>query len=272
MQTIITWKRGKEEAAEEAEEDAVEAQVRVLVLVQDLDLDLDLVLVLAHVQDQDQAQAQAQAQVQAQVVQVVHQAAAPGTQGKHDDLDHSRCFANQNSSDTSSASPSYGGGKYFGGGATSAYRAGGRSPGANIAPLYFLAAASIFPGVWLYGAYQYNYDHPYHYHNRTSNSNDTLPVTCLCEKYSACGCDDNNNSTYLDTILGDGTPGSQNSSLVHVGDVNGTKTIVLNGTLPNGTDTTGNDTDTTSSASHASKRLLLEMSGFWVVGALVGAT
>ena len=33
-------------------------------------------------------------------------------------------------------------------------------------------------------------------------------------------------------------PTSQNSSLVHVGDVNGTKTIVLNGTLPNGTDTT----------------------------------
>lgn len=94
MQTIITWERGKEEAAEAApaavEEDAVEAQVRILVRVQDLVLDLVLVLVLAHVQDQDQDQAQAQAQVQAQVVQVVRQAevaVAPGTQGKHVDLD-----------------------------------------------------------------------------------------------------------------------------------------------------------------------------------------
>lgn len=179
-----------------------------------------------------------------------------------------------NAGDTSPARPSYGGGRYYGGGATTAYRSGGRSPGAGIAP-YFLASALIFPGIWLYGAYAYNYNHPYNFHNRTNTtdtpngSNQTLPVTCLCDQYSACGCDDNNNSTYLDNILGDGTPASQNSSLVHVGDVNGTKTIVLNGTLPNGTDTTASADDSTSAAS---KRILLEMSGFWVVGAIVGAT
>ena len=133
-----------------------------------------------------------------------------------------------------------------------------------------LVGAVIFPGIWLYGAYAYNYNHPYNFYNRTNTtaspngSNQTLPVTCLCDTYSACGCDDNDNSTYLDSILGNGTAASQNSSLVHVGDVNGTKTIVLNGTLPNGTDTT--------SSSAASQRLLLETSGFWVVGAIVATT
>lgn len=218
-----------------------------------------------------------QAQIQADV-QVVHQAevaAAPGTQGKQVDLDCWICLPNKPCSDTSPARPSYGGGRYYGGGSTTAYRAGGRSPAAGIAP-YFLASALIFPGVWLFGVYAYNYDHPYNYHNRTNTtdnsngSNETLPVTCLCEEYNACGCDDNNNSTYLDTILGDGTPASQNSSLVHVGDVNGTKTIVLNGTLPNGTDTT--DAAEDDSTSDASKRFFLEMSGFWLVGAIVGAT
>ena len=173
-------------------------------------------------------------------------------------------------SDTSPARPSYGGGRYYGGGATTPYRAGGRSPGAGIAP-YFLASALIFPGLFLSGAYLYNYDQPYNYHNRTNTtdsangSNETLPVTCFCDQYSACGCDDNNNSTYLDTILGDGTPASQNSSLVHVGDVNGTKTIVLNGTLPNGTDTTADSND-------ASKQMLLEIWGLWLVGGIVAAT
>ena len=149
-------------------------------------------------------------------------------------------------SSSSSIPPSYGGGKYYGGGATSPYRAGGRSPGAGIVPFALVGgiagAALIFPGVWAYGAYNYPYSHPYSFHNRTNTSepaghNETLPVTCLCQMYSACGCDDNANSTYLDVLLGDGSPKAENGSLVHVGVVNGTKTVVLNGTLPNGTDT-----------------------------------
>jgi len=49
---------------------------------------------------------------------------------------------------------------------------------------------------------------------------------------------------------------------VHIGNVNGTQTIIVNGTLPNGTDTT----------SGAAARHIVENSGFWVVGAIVGAT
>lgn len=172
--------------------------------------------------------------------------------------------------------PSYGGGRYYGGGATSSYKSGGRSPG-GILPFAIggglLGAALIFPGLWLYGAYVYNYNHPYSFRNRTRNNlNETLPVTCLCEQYSACGCDDANNSTFLDGIIGDGNLANLNKSLVNVGNVNGTKTIVLNGTLPNDTVADASTSTGSASTSAANKQLLLETSGFWLLGAIVGAT
>lgn len=111
-------------------------------------------------------------------------------------------------------------------------------------------------------------------------------MTCLCERYSACGCDDANNATFLDGIIGDGNLANLNKSLVNVGNVNGTKTIVLNGTLPNDTiadasTTTTTESDATTgaatnlpsrSAAAANKRFLLETSGFWLLGAIVAAT
>lgn len=169
-------------------------------------------------------------------------------------------------SSSSSARPSYGGGRYYGGGATTAYRSGGRSP-LGIAP-YAIAGVGlgIFPGLWLAGAYGYNFHNPYRFHNASNSTanNESLPVTCLCQKYSACGCDDNGNTTYIDDLLGNGSIADQNSTLVHVGDVNGTKTVVLNGTLPNGTD------DSVSSGT--TQQTVLELSGFWAVGAVVIAT
>ena len=188
---------------------------------------------------------------------------------------------NPPNSSSSSISPSYGGGRYFAGGSSSAYRSGSRSP-SGIAPFALLGAGLlIFPGLWLYGAYEYNYNHPYSFHNASNasqpaNQNETLPVTCLCQQYSACGCDNNDNSTYLGELIGNGSMADQNSSLVHVGDVNGTKTIVINGTLPNGTDDSGTDNGTTSSDSStstggATRSMLLENSGYWVMGATVAA-
>lgn len=100
-------------------------------------------------------------------------------------------------------------------------------------------------------------------------------MTCLCEQYSACGCDDANNSTFLDGIIGDGNLANLNKSLINVGNVNGTKTIVLNGTLPNDTvadaSTTSTGSATATAGSAANKRLLLETSGFWLLGAIVAA-
>jgi len=191
--------------------------------------------------------------------------------------------------------PNYGGGRYYGGGAASPYTAGGRSP-LGIAPLFLgVGLLSIYPGLWLYGAYAYPYNHPYTFHNRTATNgtntttptptrdigedimlmirqategfNQTKPVTCLCAAYSECGCDDNGNTTFLDGIIGDGTYNALNFSVVNVADINGTSTIVLNGTLPNGTSVPGGTED-----ANGAVKIMGSFTGYWVMVALVGAT
>ncbi|KAI9817223.1 MAG: hypothetical protein M1827_001336 [Pycnora praestabilis] len=173
------------------------------------------------------------------------------------------------SSSSSGVRPSYGGGRYYGGGSTSAYAAGGRSP-LGITPYLFVGAGiGLFAGAAIGGAYFYPYNHPYTFHNDTihnstypNGANETLPVSCVCHQYSACGCDDNNNSTYLDSLVGNGSAADMNSSLVTVSDVNGTNTLLINGTLPNGT--------TTSSNSAGVPKAVIENAGWWVIGAVVG--
>ena len=70
----------------------------------------------------------------------------------------------------------------------------------------------------------------------------------------------------MDSLVGNGSAADENGTLVHVGDVNGTKTLIINGTLPNGTN------GTSSTTSGAARKQLLEHSGFWLVGAIVWAT
>lgn len=74
----------------------------------------------------------------------------------------------------------------------------------------------------------------------------------------------------MDSLIGNGSYAALNQSVVTVADVNGTSTILINGTLPNGTTASGG----TTSASGASSlgRGLMEASGYWVVIALVGCT
>ncbi|KAK4551872.1 hypothetical protein LTR86_010868 [Recurvomyces mirabilis] len=156
------------------------------------------------------------------------------------------------STSSGSRAPTYGGGQYYGGGARTPYGAGTRSPG-GIAP-YFLAGSALafFPGIWLYGAYAYPYAHPYTYHNNTNNQNETHPVQCLCGQYQQCGCDDNNSTDFLDGV-------ANNNSIARVANVNGTDTLVVNGTLDNAT------ADATTSAAGGYRQGLAEMSGFWLV-------
>lgn len=160
------------------------------------------------------------------------------------------------------------------------------------------AAFALYPhyGLYPYGAYAYPYSHPYGFYNRTARrnntnttttrrdsiyeminlrqtsedagANETKPVTCLCAMYAVCGCDDDGNSTFLDSIIGDGTYSSLNLSLVDVADINGTSTIVLNGTLPNGTTASGGTED----ANGAAARLGGQLQGYWVMVAIVAAT
>ncbi|KAL4770942.1 hypothetical protein BDW60DRAFT_70420 [Aspergillus nidulans var. acristatus] len=157
--------------------------------------------------------------------------------------------------------PTYGrGGGYYGGGATVPYRSGIRSP-SGIVPFFLpVAALAFFPGLWLYGAHVYPYGHPYHYINDTTNRNESMPVICLCAEYSTCGCDDNNNSTYYESLFNGTQP--KNGSIVRVTDVNGTQTIAINGTLQNGTTA---DEDTVDSAAALT---VMQASGYWVMAAV----
>ena len=169
----------------------------------------------------------------------------------------------------------YGGGRYYGGGARTPYGAGGRSPLGLTPFLLPIAALSIFPGLWLYGAYAYNFNNPYYYRNDTSNETVPLPVSCLCEQYSSCGCDDNNDNEYLTSVLPNGTAESAlNKTLVQIQNVNGTRTVVLNGTLPNGTTAPDGSSSMSGSASSLPnfKQVVLETAGLWVMGLTVFAT
>lgn len=170
----------------------------------------------------------------------------------------------------------------------------------GITPLFLgVGALSVFPGLWLYGAYSYPYNHPYTFRNRSATNttnanttttkreesidirsyltallagrddtdtgaNQTKPVDCLCAAYAECGCDDNGNTTFLDSLIGDGSYSSLNLSLVNVVDVNGTSTIVLNGTLENGTTTSGGTEDADGAAVRA------KSSGYVALVAVVG--
>jgi hypothetical protein len=112
--------------------------------------------------------------------------------------------------------------------------------------LLSIAALAIFQGIWLYPAYVYPYPQPYTFYNASANQNQTKPVECLCEQYQECGCDNNTDPTYMTSLIGNGSVAALNSTLIQVNDVNGTSTILINGTLPNGTTAAG---DSTSSAS-----------------------
>ena len=85
-------------------------------------------------------------------------------------------------------------------------------------------------------------------------------MECLCEEYCACGCDDNGNSTFIQSLVGNGV--DLNTTLVRTSVVNGTKTLVINGTLANGT--------ASGSTSGAVGRSVQQSLGLLVVGAVVG--
>jgi len=183
----------------------------------------------------------------------------------------------------SGVTPSYGG-RYYSGGASVPYTSGSRTP-SGLLPVAILGvgALAIFPGLWANPAYIYPYSHPYTFYNASSSQNETKPVDCLCEQYQVCGCDDNNNATFLNDLVGNGSYAAQDDS-INVADYNGTSTILINGTLANGTtaadassstsNSSTSSSSTSSSASHtipsSSITRILETSGYWVMAVLVG--
>lgn len=120
-------------------------------------------------------------------------------------------------------------------------------------------------GLWLWPVYAYNYNNDYHYHNTDDNEDVDYKVVCLCEKYQECGCDNNNNSTYYDSLFNGTAP--HNTSTVQVIDEKGNHTIYINGTLPNGTTAA----DGTSAATGA-MTTLAQSSGFLVAASIALAS
>ncbi|KAL2180199.1 uncharacterized protein P884DRAFT_75251 [Thermothelomyces heterothallicus CBS 202.75] len=161
--------------------------------------------------------------------------------------------------------PAYGGGRFYGGGAATPYRAGSRSP-SGIVPVFFAASALAFwPGLWLYGAHIYRFDDEYEFFNVTSQRTESKPVECACASNADCGCDENRDKDYLDDLIGNGSYAALNKTLVNVADVNGTSTILVNGTLPDGTAAAAGN------AAGGGLRALLHHAGWWPVVATVCA-
>lgn len=181
---------------------------------------------------------------------------------------------------------------YYGGGAAVPYKAGekGRKGLAAGGVLGAGAAVAIMPGVWLAGVYPYYYHNPYRFYNHTrrnstNNQNkarfaerlfirqnqdgqeESLPVICLCAENAPCGCEENDDQKYLDQLIGNGSWAALNHSLVNVGDVNGARTLTLNGTLPEGTTAPGGE-----DAAAASLRPFGTYSGYWAMALIVAAT
>ncbi|KAJ5935695.1 hypothetical protein N7466_005242 [Penicillium verhagenii] len=158
----------------------------------------------------------------------------------------------------------YGANRYYAGGATTPYRAGSRSA-LGITPFLLpVAALAFFPGLWYHPAYVYDYNDNYNYVDDSTKKNVSMPVACLCEEYQECGCDNNTNSTYYESLFNGTQP--KNSSVVTVAKVNDTEKIYINGTLANGT------TAADSSAASGAMATMLQASGYWATAAVVLAT
>ncbi|KAF2751339.1 hypothetical protein M011DRAFT_473829 [Sporormia fimetaria CBS 119925] len=162
----------------------------------------------------------------------------------------------------------FSGGKYYGGGVAVPYTAGSRSPRGLVPGALLLPAAAllIFPGLWLYSVYPYYYNNPHRFYNETARMNESLPVQCLCQENSVCGCDENEDEQYWNDLIGSGNYAALNKSQVTVSDVNGTKTIVINGTLPKGTTAPGGEDDPVGAAN------VLRLSGYWAMVMIVLST
>lgn len=175
--------------------------------------------------------------------------------------------------DGSGSPPSYGG-RYVGGAAVP-YSAGARRGG--ITPyLLPIGALAIFPALWLYPFYAYPYG-GYGYSWRDDQGrNRTANVTCLCQEYSVCGCDDPNdggNKTALAEQLtnGTGTGAPVNTTLVRLVDYgNGNTTAYINGTLDNGTTASGGTDPSNDDELNGAARLMQNYGGYWLMIAVVG--
>ncbi|KAG6016294.1 hypothetical protein E4U43_003940, partial [Claviceps pusilla] len=159
----------------------------------------------------------------------------------------------------------FGGGRYYGGGAASPYRSGlATAAGVGAVALAAGAALAFWPGVWHHGANLYPHRNDFSFYNSTTRATERLPVVCGCAQYEECACDEN--EAALRELVGDGTYEALNKSIINVGDYRGRKTLLINGTLPNGTTADGPDSAGFGTTS------LTEIAVYWSLAAAVLAT
>ncbi|KAH0425466.1 hypothetical protein CcaCcLH18_10925 [Colletotrichum camelliae] len=167
----------------------------------------------------------------------------------------------------SSPAPAYGGS--YSGGAKVPYAAGASRGPSSIAPFLLIGGGLAFwPGLWFVGVHMYPYSHPHRFYNQSAGENQTKPVVCGCASHQPCACDENNSTEYMSALLGNGSYQGLNQSVVTKGIYNNTDTILINGTLPNGTTASGGTDDVGSAAF----RVAAEALGFWPMLAVVLAT
>lgn len=153
----------------------------------------------------------------------------------------------------------------------------GRSP-AGILP-FFLAGGllAFWPGTWLYGANVYHFrgdddddddetslddledGYMYNFFNSTTDRNETIAVLCGCSPESVCGCDEEEDAEeFLAEVIGDGSYDALAEDVATVAEVMGVNTLLLNGTLDNGT---------TASPAAGGKVNMLNALGYLPIGA-----
>lgn len=130
------------------------------------------------------------------------------------------------------------------------------------------ALAFIFPAIWLTsGVYAYSGYGAYHWLGE-DGTNKTANVTCLCQRYSVCGCDpgqDNNTVLAQELTNGDTSGAPVNSTNVKVVSFSADNTTAyINGTLDNGTTASGGTDPSNESEISAAAQLLVNYGGYWM--------
>lgn len=145
--------------------------------------------------------------------------------------------------------PRYGGGKYYTGGGRIPFTSGSNSPVSKLKPIMFslIAIGFLYGGIWAYDVWRYSWGKPIPYtsyrsqnstlpSNMTEPANGTLvPVVCLCEMYSECGCEEEHDDAYIQGLLKDATSDAGDKTAAWMVYKPGDPVLVINGTLPNGT-------------------------------------
>jgi len=132
---------------------------------------------------------------------------------------------------------------------------------------FWPAGALFLGGAYMYGPYGYHY----RYHNETSDEDEEREIICGCAEDSVCMCDEIEDDDFWDELIGDGDYDKLNKTLVDVSEVNGTTTILVNGTLPKGTTVESDDEDDYAEYLTNAANTALQTLGLWpAIGAVAG--